>query len=230
MKISKKLWLLAILILVCGCNEYEKIMGPVVKMKMEDKTSNPIFDGIAEPDMPNMDLNNKTVLGIDSNNNQIRDDIDIWINRTFENYNDRMAIRHKVNSLRELMIVGEKINNLYLKGPIRVTVESEAMYARHLGGEVQRAIELVADSAQCMSAIFKGKELQKDFEKKYTNPLNVLFINTDLRKKVKEAFYSYNHVYKVTQYKKSNYDYCNFKVENVEMLKAEHEMMLKEQK
>ncbi len=216
MKISKQLWLGAILILICGCNEYEKIMGPVVKMKMEDKTSSPIFDGITEPDMPNVDLNNKSLLGIDSNDDHIRDDMEIWINRSFETYNERMAIRQRVKALRGLMIVGEKINNLYLKGPVKVTVESEALYARSLGNEVQSSIEIVADSSQCMNAVFKGRELKKDFEKMYTDPLDVLFTNTELRKKSKEAFYSYNHVYKVTKEKRNDFDYCDFKIQNIE--------------
>lgn len=43
--------------------------------------------------MPNSTENNKTMLGVDSDNNGIRDDIDIWINRTGKSYNERMALR-----------------------------------------------------------------------------------------------------------------------------------------
>jgi len=37
------------------------------------------------PPMPNEDKNNKTLLGIDSNNNGIRDDVEIWILKTYSN-------------------------------------------------------------------------------------------------------------------------------------------------
>ena len=37
------------------------------------------------PPMPDEDKNNKTLLGIDSNNNGIRDDVEIWILKTYSN-------------------------------------------------------------------------------------------------------------------------------------------------
>lgn len=43
--------------------------------------------------MPDRTENEKTILGIDSDKNGIRDDVDIWINRTGKNYNERMALR-----------------------------------------------------------------------------------------------------------------------------------------
>ncbi|MBC7540350.1 MAG: hypothetical protein H7281_16120 [Bacteriovorax sp.] len=84
---------LFLLFFFVSCNEYEKLMSPALKVKLADKNSNPVFDGEVEPPIPNRSENDKTVLGIDSNKNGIRDDIDIWINRTGIDYNERMAMR-----------------------------------------------------------------------------------------------------------------------------------------
>lgn len=49
-----------------------------------------IYDGVTEPKkLPDLMENRKTLLGIDSNNDGVRDDIEIYINRHFENDYDR---------------------------------------------------------------------------------------------------------------------------------------------
>jgi hypothetical protein len=72
-----------------------------MKPALEKLNINPnetVFDGIKEPPMPNMLLNYFNAEGIDTDKNGIRDDIDIWINRTGENYNERMALRQAAHS------------------------------------------------------------------------------------------------------------------------------------
>lgn len=55
------------------------------------KTYKPkVYDGVAEPkQLPNLEENRKTLLGIDSNKDGVRDDIEIYINRHFDQDYDR---------------------------------------------------------------------------------------------------------------------------------------------
>jgi len=43
-----------------------------------------IIDGHTLPPMPDESINNSTLLGIDTNNNGVRDDVEIWIYTTYE--------------------------------------------------------------------------------------------------------------------------------------------------
>ena len=77
-------------------SEYEKIMKPVRKQKILEKESgklNPVFDGIVEPDFPEETENNKTLEGIDSNGDGLRDNIEIWINRVSEDKYVRLSLK-----------------------------------------------------------------------------------------------------------------------------------------
>jgi hypothetical protein len=84
------------------------MMGPAIKAKLADKNPNPVFDGEVEPSIPNRSENDKTVLGIDSNKNGIRDDVEIWINRTALDYNERMAMRQYARAQQERLRVCSK--------------------------------------------------------------------------------------------------------------------------
>lgn len=84
--------------------EYDRLMGEALKVQREN-SSIVEFDGFKEPPMPDRSENNKTMLGVDSDNNGIRDDIDIWINRTGKSYNERMALRQlAISELQSLLI------------------------------------------------------------------------------------------------------------------------------
>ena len=73
-------------------SEYDKLMQEALIKKNENPTVT-VFDDFPEPPMPDRNENEKTILGIDIDKNGIRDDVDIWINRTGKNYNERMALR-----------------------------------------------------------------------------------------------------------------------------------------
>ena len=76
--------------------DYDKLMNPIKKIKLAEKKSgkaNPIFDGVVEPDFPDEKENNKTLEGVDSNNDGVRDDIEIWINRTAEDEYVRWSMK-----------------------------------------------------------------------------------------------------------------------------------------
>ena len=80
--------------------EYDRLMSEALR-KQQEHPEIKIFDGEVEPPMPNREENDKTCLGIDTNNNGIRDDIDIWINRTALDYNERMAMRQYARAEQE---------------------------------------------------------------------------------------------------------------------------------
>jgi hypothetical protein len=56
------------------------------------------FYGEIEPNLPDKTINSKTILGIDTNNNDVRDDIDVWINRTAFDQNETKAMRQYAKS------------------------------------------------------------------------------------------------------------------------------------
>lgn len=95
MKTIFRLLILVLMFTLLGCegDEYRKLMEPALKAKLADKNPHPVFDGEEEPPIPTEKELNDSFLGVDKNKNGIRDDIDIWINRTGKNYNERMAMR-----------------------------------------------------------------------------------------------------------------------------------------
>jgi hypothetical protein len=78
-----------------GCSgiKYHKTIDDSLKIKKLDNSVNPIFFGEVEPPIPSKEEIEDQEIGIDRNNNGIRDDIDIFINRTFKEYNFVMAAR-----------------------------------------------------------------------------------------------------------------------------------------
>ena len=66
------------------------------------------FFGEREPAIPNKDENSKTILGIDSNNNGIRDDVDVWINRSALTKNETLAMRQYAKTKQEWLNVCAK--------------------------------------------------------------------------------------------------------------------------
>lgn len=58
------------------------------------------FDGQIEPEFPDKNENDETLLGLDKNQNGIRDDIDIWINRSAIDSSERQALRRYAFALQ----------------------------------------------------------------------------------------------------------------------------------
>lgn len=94
-KFFKPCLILTSLIALSGCYEYDKRISNA----RDNKHNHPekrIFDGEVEPPFPDESDNNKTLLGIDSNNNGVRDDLDVWINYVGLDRNHRFALRELV--------------------------------------------------------------------------------------------------------------------------------------
>ncbi|MGZ3790117.1 MAG: hypothetical protein ACXVLQ_16395 [Bacteriovorax sp.] len=82
-------------------NDYSFLINKVIKQKEYFEQID--FYGEIEPDVPNLKANNQTLLGIDSNHNGIRDDIDIWINRTAKNDKEAWAMRGYSRELQKAL-------------------------------------------------------------------------------------------------------------------------------
>jgi len=92
------------LFFLVSCNDYQKLMKPAIEAKLNDKNTKPVFDGEVEPELPDFDKIVQDDVGVDQNKNGIRDDVDIWINRTGKNYNERMAMRQFAHAIEKMII------------------------------------------------------------------------------------------------------------------------------
>lgn len=173
--------------MISACNEYEKIMAPALKIKLADSSPNPVFDGEVEPSIPNKTDNDKTILGIDTNKNGIRDDIDIWINRTALDYNERMAMRQYA-----------KDKQFWLK-----------VCSEELVMDVKKAEDGVANSHTCLRSTSNYLRKEDNLIEKY---INTITLNTSRRSC--DNFYN-KHSRVVTILNAGDgYLNCNFEIKN----------------
>jgi hypothetical protein len=98
---------LIFVITVSGCKEYESLILSSKEFKLAHREQR-VFDGEVEPDFPNESQNDETLLGVDSNNNGIRDDVEIWINFIGHDYNHRMALKMLAKSEVKRLVAGDK--------------------------------------------------------------------------------------------------------------------------
>ncbi len=227
MNLIKVTPILFLLFLCSSCTEYEKIMGPALKAKMEDKNPNPVFDGEAEPPMPSPSENDKTLLGIDANKNGIRDDIDIWINRTGKTYNERMALRQLAKALREEWIAGNMAYDNYKKGPIDVFDPKQNDYDKSIGKLVQAATSLEWESSACIDFFFIEPFYDSKEPINLVNVLTILLSNSSLRKESLKSYYQYNHIYGPANGGKEKNEYCLFNVKELDLAKLNYENALR---
>ena len=224
MNFKKLASLLFLLLFFVSCNDYEKIMGPALKTKMSDKNPNPVFDGEIEPPMPNPWENDKTLLGIDTNNNGIRDDIDIWINRTGKTYNERMALRQLAKAFREEWVAANMAYENFKKGPLDIHNKKAIEYDNSIADLIQVATSKEADATMgCMSFIFVQPKYKHEEKMLMEDSLEELYLNSKVRREVRETYYKYSHIFGVTENKKNNHEYCIFKVENLEQANVDLE-------
>jgi hypothetical protein len=181
-----------------GCYDYEKNISDA----RDNKHNHPerrVFDGEVEPVFPDEADNNKTLLGIDSNNNGVRDDLDIWINYVGLDRNHRFALRElvreeaarlKAGELNESDVVAQSAKNFY-------------------------------DAESC--AIFFERQLK--LEESPTYNMAKLIYNSKQRVESYEKYHSRAIVYKSNNNNlnvSNGYIACKFKVENLENLVQEN--------
>jgi len=173
-----------------GCSsEYDKSIKVVYDIKKSDKNPNPIFDDEVEPPIPDKSENDKTVLGIDSNHNGIRDDMDIWINRTARSSNERVAMRRFALEHQKWLKVG--------LNPTRKEVD-----------EVAASEDYAGICLQFFTTIER-----EQFNKVFNTILD-LHDNTDLRTQALKKNNQFSYSGGDRQFNEE-YKYCNFSIKNL---------------
>ena len=71
---------LLLFILLSGCSQSDGYVTSDVETNEEPV----VINGHTLPPKPDTKINNATLLGIDSNNNDVRDDVEIWIYQTYK--------------------------------------------------------------------------------------------------------------------------------------------------
>jgi hypothetical protein len=191
MSFKKLSCLLFLLIFFSSCNEYEKLMGPALKIKLADSNPNPVFDGEVEPPIPNRSENDKTVLGIDSDINGIRDDVDIWINRTALDYIERMAMRQYA-----------KAKQFWLK-----------VCTENLKSEVKKAEDGMVNSDTCLQCLSDYRHGIKSYMIK---KIDLMILNKSIRSC--NVFYNQYSTVITAKYLGQGHRNCNFQIENQEQV------------
>jgi hypothetical protein len=107
--------ILFVLLFLSSCTDkrtkdYERIMKPIVEIKTNDQEVR-VYDGITEPALPDFEENDKTIMGIDANKDGVRDDIEIYINRTYEKANVRRALKQYVVGKYAVLRLAEDVDS-----------------------------------------------------------------------------------------------------------------------
>lgn len=78
-----------------GSDYFRDRVAPFLKeLKLHYKPQ--MFDGVMEPtEFPDLDEDQKTLVGIDSNHDGVRDDMEIFINRNFNNQVERENLKNE---------------------------------------------------------------------------------------------------------------------------------------
>lgn len=119
--------------------EYDKEMDKVILVKKNNEKV--IFDGVEEPLMPNLIESNSTLSGVDANKNKLRDDVEIWINRTGKDYNQRMAMRQSASNLEYRLDAAAKNDRQLMVHAENVTYTDTSCLLFVFGIKEYRAIE-----------------------------------------------------------------------------------------
>ncbi|QDK42953.1 hypothetical protein DOM21_16140 [Bacteriovorax stolpii] len=159
---------------------YEREMSKAEKARLE------IVDGYKTPPMPDKDQNDKDALGIDSNNNGVRDDIEIWINYAGKNYNERMALRQLAADLQYEAKV--------FSGDINAKI-------------VSHVVSVVYTSVLCVDHVLGFKN-----SKEMIRLMRELYKNTKLRTKIFERDNEFSYAFSPVRERKEPQDMCGFKL------------------
>ena len=193
---------LFVLLFLSSCTDkrtkaYERIMKPIIEIKTNDQEVR-VYDGITEPALPDFEENDKTIMGIDANKDGVRDDIEIYINRTYEKTNVRRALKQYVVGKYAVLRLSSNVDSsLALK-----TVERSSAILR------------------CLSFVFP------DYKSEMFHKVNDLIFNTEEREE--RFNHSYDRIgagqlvgagseYSYEEWNK----YCEFDIEEYENTRAD---------
>gem|GEM_PF-844689 len=133
-KKREKIIIINLIFILSGCSstKYREIITPALELKKADQVQSPIYFGEIEPPIPTKEEIENQPIGIDRNNNGIRDDIDIYINRTFKDYNLVMVARQFAFAYE----------NFYRKEVEWLNIEKELIAAKKIENNSQNVLEI----------------------------------------------------------------------------------------
>jgi hypothetical protein len=98
-----------------GTDTYRDEVEPFLK-KIEESYKPGVYDGVREPKkFPDLDEDQKSLLGIDSNNDGVRDDIEIYLNRKSKYFYEREIYKNFYRTDKAFYIYLEQKNREGLK-------------------------------------------------------------------------------------------------------------------
>ena len=182
-------------------SKYDRLMSDAIKVQKEHPEQK-VFDGEVEPSMPNKDKNDKTILGIDTNKNGIRDDVDIWINRTGIDYNERMAMRQFARTKQDIFKVCKNLN--YDKMTLNEIAKANYQISEVLVASSYAKTCLAAVSDFNRSKDYVFSRLQKLLENNHVRNYCIVEIHK----------FNFPFTLEVREFHKD----CNFKIENEQIV------------
>ena len=165
---------------------YDSIMAWAEKQQ-KDHPEFVDFYGEMEPAFPEKTINSNTILGVDANKNGVRDDVDVWINRTASDKNETKAMRQYARAKQEWLNTCEKQN---LK-------------------DVNAILLKLAKAKVCLGAVSDYQRLKANFAE---DKLELLLLNNEKRLVCNE-FYSRKGVFKVKPSDDVSNYYCDFEIQ-----------------
>ena len=201
-----------VLVLTQSCSafesDYEKLMNPIKKIKLAEKKAGkpaPAFDGVVEPDFPDEKENNKTLEGVDSNHDGVRDDIEIWINRTAEDEYVRVAMKENYRKLLKahLALIDKKASE-------------------------QDKLDRLSDSGEALHCLsmtlypYRKKYLIKKIEilRLINENIQNISFNTSSRKNLLSQINSHHYIGATRAVKGGDISYCSDKLDKKYLLKV----------
>ena len=152
--------ILAILVWVTGCSQSDV-----------DTTSTneaiEVIHGYTLPPEPDKTINNSTLLGIDSNNNGVRDDVEIWI---LKKYKDKHPI------YTEIAMQDGRVRKIVLESPQK---------AKESFNSVTSALTCYSYYSDCSE---NNSSIHVDIDITYNQSFEEKFYNTENRKKAHREF------------------------------------------
>lgn len=81
--------------------KYEKLIIGIAEDAAKNRR---MINGIYEPLFPDLNKDQETLLGIDSNHDGIRDDIELWINRKYKADEEIMAAKNYARTFKDILL------------------------------------------------------------------------------------------------------------------------------
>jgi len=149
-----------ILLSLVGCREYESLIADAREAKLKHNEAR-VFDGELEPPFPKASENDRTLEGVDVNNNGVRDDVEIWINYVGSDSNHRRALKQLSKSALKMLQNAGADSNTCDK------IASEFWDALKCANNFEKLIPNIKDypSIQIDYLMFNTRERVKSLEK-----------------------------------------------------------------